>query len=345
MVIHLKYTTIILNLDNLSDNLNYYFFNYNKKIMAVLKNNAYGHGLKEISSFLDTKEEVSYLVVNTIKEGIYLRKNKISKPILILGNLEKKDYFMTLEYNLTISINNLKIFYELLDINYTGKVHVNINTGMNRLGISHTDFNKIITSKLNIEGIYTHYIGSNDDLFTIKKQQQLFHKAIKSIDYKKYIIHDVSSNNVSLLDLKYTTSIRVGLGLYGLNFTTKPVLSLVSPIINIIKINKNESVSYHSSFIAPKDGYIITIPFGYGDGWYKNIEIINKDYIQAGEMTMNYTMFFSEKYPKENEIEIIGPQNKIINLSLLNKISPYEIITKLSPFIHRKLNRKYTSYN
>lgn len=340
MVIHLKYTTIILDFNNLSDNINYYFSTFNKKIMAVIKNNAYGHGLKEIASYLDKKKEVSHLVVNTLKEGIYLRKLKIKKPILILGNIEKNDLSKTLNYNLTISLNNLKIFYELIDNNYPGPLHININTGMNRLGIKENDLSKIINSSLNIEGIYTHYIGGNNDLYSIKKQQELFHKIIKNINYSKYIIHDVSSSNVSLLDLKYTTNIRIGLGLYGLNYFTKPILSIKSPIINIIPIKKNESVSYHSSFIAPKDGYIITIPFGYGDGWYKNIEIISKNYIQAGDMTMNYTMFFTENYPKNNDIEIIGNQNKISNFALINNLTPYEIITKLSPFIHRKVNQK-----
>lgn len=341
MVILLKHTTIILNLEALSENIDYYYQKYNKNIMAVVKNNAYGHGLKEIALYLAKNDRISYLVVNTIKEGLYLRKLKINKPILILGNIEPKDYNKAIKYNLTLSINSLKIFYELLDNNYKGKLHLNINTGMNRLGINNYEFlNKIISSSLNIEGIYTHYKGDENDTYSIKKQQNIFTNFIKQIDYKKYIIHDVSSSNVNILDLTYTSSIRIGLGLYGLNYVTKPILSLVSPIVNIMKIKKNDSVSYHSSFVAPKDGYILTIPFGYGDGWYKNIEIINKDLIQAGNMTMNYTMFFSTCYPKIKEIEIIGTHNKILNMSLISKITPYEIVTKLSPFLTRKVSQK-----
>lgn len=331
---------IVLNLKTLADNIKYYHSTYKKNIMAVIKNNAYGHGLKEISHFLDEDSRINYFVVNTIKEGLYLRKLSIAKPILILGNIEKNDFDICDKYNLTISINNLKLYYELIEFNYKNKVHININTGMNRLGISPYEIYKIINSPLNIEGIYTHYIGGNNDLFNIKRQKKTFNKIISGLNYKNYIIHDVSSNSVSLLDLKYTNSIRIGLGLYGLNFITKPILSLKSPIINIIKVHKNESISYHSSFIAPKDGYILTIPFGYGDGWYKNIEIISKNMIQAGEMTMNYTMFFTEKYPNFKEIEIIGENNKITNMSLLYNLSPYEIITKLSPFIPRIINQK-----
>lgn len=335
MVINLKHTNIILDLDNLRDNINYYFNNFNKKILAVVKNNAYGHGLKEIASYLEKDDRIIYLVVNSISEGIYLRRNNITKNILVLGNPEIIDYKIALKNNLTLSINNVKSFYNFLDNNYKGKLHLNINTGMNRLGISNFDITKILKSSLNIEGIYTHYKGGDSDLYSIKKQKEIFNNYINSIDYKKYIIHDVSTNNVSLLDLKYTNAIRIGLGLYGLTYNTKPILTLKAPIINIIKVSKNESVSYHSSFIAPSDGYILTIPFGYGEGWYKNIEIINKNYIQAGEMTMNYTMFFSKDYPKEKEIEILGSTNKMINISLINKISPYEIVTKLSPFINR----------
>lgn len=340
MVITMKQTNIILDMEALSNNINYYFTTYNKKIMAVIKNNAYGHGIKEISSYLDNDTRINYFVVNTIKEGLFLRNNKITKPILLLGNVEPKDYNLCFKKNLTLSINSLKIFYELLDNEYHGKTHLNVNTGMNRLGVNKEYALRILNSSLNIEGIYTHYIGNEDDFYNIKKQHQIFIDVLSKIDHSKYIIHDVSSNSVSLLDLKYTTSIRLGLGLYGLNYITKPILTLKSPIINIIKVRKNESVSYHSSFIAPKDGYILTIPFGYGDGWYKNIEILNKNFIQAGNMTMNYTMFFTDKYPSIHEIEIIGENNKISNMSMIYKISPYEIITKLSPFINRIVNQK-----
>lgn len=341
MVINLKYTTIILDLDNLGANIEYYYKKYNKKIMAVVKNNAYGHGVKEIALYLDKHEYINYLVVNTIKEGLYLRKINVTKDILILGNVEKDDYNLAIKHNFTLSINSLKIFYELLNTNYQGKLHLNINTGMNRLGVNNYYFiDKILNSSLNIEGIYTHYKGDSNDTYSIKKQQEIFINILKKIDYKKYLIHDVSSSNVELLDLKYTNCLRLGLGLYGLNYITKPILSIESPIINILKVKKNESVSYHSSFIAPSDGYILTIPFGYGDGWYKNIEILHKEHIQAGNMTMNYTMFFSTSYPKTHTIEIIGKTNKILNMSLIHKISPYEITTKLSPFIHRKLNQK-----
>lgn len=336
----MKYNKIILDFDELSNNIEYYKKTYNKKIMAVIKNDAYGHGLIQIASFLNNDERINYYVINNIKEAMYLRKNKINKPILLLGNIDIDDYNICLKNNITISINNLKIFYELLDNDYKGKVHININTGMNRLGINKKDFNKVVNSNLNIEGIYTHYKGGNDDLFSIKKQKKIFDSLISTIDYSKYIIHDVSSNNVSLLSLDYTNSIRLGLGLYGLNFITKPILSLKSPIINIIKVQKNECISYHSSYIVPSDGYIVTIPFGYGDGWYKNIEIIAPNFIQAGEMTMNYTMFFTEKYPNIKEIEIIGKYNKITNISLIYKISPYEIITKLNPFIPRIIHQK-----
>ena len=308
--------------------------------MAVVKNNAYGHGLKEISEYLDKDERIIYLVVNNIKEALYLRNNNIKKDILILGNIEASDITLIIDRNLTISINNIKTFYLLIENEFKGKVHININTGMNRLGISSFDLERIIKSSLNIEGIYTHYIGDENDLINIKLQQEKFINAISKIDYKKYLIHDASTNNVSLLNLDKTNAIRIGLGLYGLKDNLKPILSIKSPIINIIKVKKNEGVSYHSSFIAPKDGYIVTIPFGYGDGWYKNIKIINKDYIQAGDMTMNYTMFFSENYPKNYEIEIIGKYNKISNISLLYNLTPYEIITKISPLILRKVNQK-----
>ena len=308
--------------------------------MAVVKNNAYGHGLKEISEYLDKNEKVIYLVVNNIKEALYLRNNNIKKDILILGNIESNDLPLIKDRNLTISINNIKTFYLLIENEFKGKVHININSGMNRLGIAPFELERILKSSLNIEGIYTHYLGDERDFTNIKLQQEKFINAISKINYEKYLIHDVSSNNVALLNLNYTNAIRIGLGLYGLKENTSPILSIKSPIINVIKIKKNEGVSYHSSFIAPKDGYIVTIPFGYGDGWYKQVKIVNNDYIQAGDMTMNYTMFFSENYPKNFEIEIIGKNNKISNICLLYNLTPYEIITKISPLILRKVNQK-----
>ena len=200
----MKHTNIILNFNNLCDNINYYYNTFNKKIMAVLKNNAYGHGLKEISEYLDKNEKVIYLVVNNIKEALYLRNNNIKKDILILGNIESNDLPLIKDRNLTISINNIKTFYLLIENEFKGKVHININSGMNRLGIAPFELERILKSSLNIEGIYTHYLGDERDFTNIKLQQEKFINAISKINYEKYLIHDVSSNNVALLNLNYT---------------------------------------------------------------------------------------------------------------------------------------------
>ena len=80
--------------------------------MAVVKNNAYGHGLKEISEYLDRDERVIYLVVNNIKEALYLRNNNIKKDILILGNVEANDLPLIKDRNLTISIKNSRFKIE-----------------------------------------------------------------------------------------------------------------------------------------------------------------------------------------------------------------------------------------
>ena len=129
----------------------------NKKIIAVIKSNAYGLGIVEIAKFLES-QNINYFAVATLNEGIELRKNNIKSHILVLEkNNSYKDY---LKYNLIYSLYDLESLKEIIKSNNSLRMHIKFNTGLNRLGLEEKDLEELIDiiklHTLRIEGIFTH---------------------------------------------------------------------------------------------------------------------------------------------------------------------------------------------
>lgn len=338
-------TQIFLNESNLLYNYNYYQKLTNKNVIAIVKSNAYGHGLKEISKVLD-QNNVYMLGVTNINEAIYLRKNHIKSEILILEPILEKDLNNCLFYNLTISITSLKQFFKLKNKSLYSKlkIHLKIDTGMHRLGLNFDEF-KIILNELKnnnkfiLKGIYTHLVSTEIVNNYIINQTKNFQRYINEVKDLNIDIHMCTTSTLKY-DLKDCNTIRIGLGLYGLDSITKPVLEMNSYIINRIKINKNEYAGYHNSFKAKENGYIYTIPFGYSSGILINnkikLKIGNKKIKLVGQKCMNMSLLFSKnKYEEGQIVTIFDEKYSILDFSKQNKRSPYEVTSNLNPFIKR----------
>ena len=333
--------------DNLIYNYQYYKNLSNKNIIAVLKSNAYGHGLIQIARILDSLN-IYMIAISNIKEGIYLRQNGIKAQILILEPIEVKDMLNCYYYHLTPVISSLHQFNKLHKAKFFASIpiHLKIDTGMHRLGIT-IDEAKIIKEKLNtnsnlhLAGLFTHLIGNEIEEGYIKKQKDLFIEVIKLFDYENLCIHIASSSFVKD-DINETNAIRIGLGLYGLKDEefTKQVLNLSSPIINVNEINKGEYAAYDNSFKANNNGYIYTIPLGYSSGILLKYKvkptIDNKTLRVAGRKCMNQTLLFSKNlYFIGQMVEIINEKNTLLSLAKRSNVSIYELISLLNPSIKR----------
>ncbi|MDE5780766.1 MAG: serine racemase VanT catalytic subunit, partial [Lachnospiraceae bacterium] len=294
-------TYLEINLDNLEHNVKVLrkAMMQNCELMAVVKTEAYGHGAFEISTHLN-KMGVRAFAVATIDEGIKLRKYGIDGDILILGytniqrasELKKYDLTQTLgDYDYAKALNNQGIIV---------KVHIKIDTGMHRLGISADDFVKVkrVFSMRNIKvcGIFTHLCCSDsleeDDVLFTRRQIDRFYGLIDVLEGSGITIPKLHiQSSYGLLNYPYLKCdyIRVGIALYGVlsspNHKTKleldlrPVLSLKSKVVLIRSVKEGDSVGYGRNFIAEHDSRIAILPVGYGDGYPRSLSMENSSII------------------------------------------------------------------
>ena len=316
-------------------------YNYLKKpIIAVVKSNAYGHGLVPITNALIHMGVTSFAVA-TLEEAIILRRNFNSITIILLE--PSTEFSKLFSYRITLSVSSMSYLKKVIESNLYFPIHLKLETGLNRLGIYSSQLNECIKilekSKLSIKGVYTHISSEND----YQSQLYLFKKMIIPFnDINNLQIH-ISSSHYLVPD-GISTHYRIGLALYGLCETNvvnlKPILTLKSPIYRVKKVSKNESVGYYNLGKISEEGYIYTIPLGYADGWIQSRVTIayHDNYLkQVGQTCMDLMMLYSPKYIKENEmIEIISPNLNIFELSRYYNESIYQIVTLLSPRIERK---------
>lgn len=327
---------IEIYLKNIIDNYKKITTYTKKNVIAVIKDNAYGHSLIHVGRTL-ASNNVFMLAVSNISEAILLRKNMIFSPLLLLGRCDDAKTIYSLKITQGVSsLNQLRI---LAKQNVPISIHLEIETGMHRLGIDQNEIldaiNIIKNSKLKLKGIYTHFCSQDNT-----QQKEIFKNIIDTYFYQdKLIIHSQASNFINE-ELSYCNTIRVGLALYGYNpyLELKPSLRLICPIIRIQKINKDVDVGYDYIEKTPNNGYILTLPFGYSHGLSRLKTLCffyqNKIYYQIGKQCMDMTMFFSKENIPLEEVEIIS-SNNTNNLISLNNENIYYILSSLSPNIKR----------
>lgn len=213
------------------------------------------------------------LAVATIDEAIALTSTKISKPINILGNIDKSHeaYYHTNIYPTIACIDDIKY---LLAQNFSGKVNVKVNTGMNRIGVKITELKSIICflleNNLQMKSIFTHFYNSSD-IESVKKQFKVF-KCIQK-DYSATVdqFHACASNCLDLPSEYHLNMVRVGLAMYGYgNSNLLPAMTVKTNILQIINVKQGENIGY-GDIKALKNCTIAAIRAGYGDGFRRKL--------------------------------------------------------------------------
>ncbi len=287
------------------------------KIMAVVKANAYGHGAVEISK-LAVSLGADYLAVAIPEEGVELRENGISAPILVFTPPFEHQIELFFKYSLTPTIatfesaEKFNSFAEKFgsEIN----CHIKIDTGMGRIGVNYKDAVNFIQKvhsefeNLYIEGVYTHFATSDERDKTFALEQfQKFMTVLRTLDdsgIKIPLKHCANSGAILDLPETYLDMVRPGIMLYGyypslevLNkIELKPVMKLKSKISFIKEVEPGTSISYGRRFIAKEKTKIVTIPIGYADGYRRQltnlgkVEIDGKIFPVVGTVTMDQIM-------------------------------------------------------
>lgn len=264
-------TKIQNNIQNIIKNHNNYEYYF-----GIVKADSYGLG---VGNTIDTviKGGCNYLAVATYEEAINIRNYKKETPVLCLGPIPKEYIEECIKNNITITINSLEYLNEIIDlINKEVKVHIKLNTGMNRLGISNKEELKKVyeileNKKVNIEGIYSHiYDACNKEKY--ERQIEKYQELIKEIDITKIKIRHIAASEtiVNYEKPKYINGCRLGLIMYG--FTNckernlESTFKLKSEIIQINELKCGETVGYGGIYTAKGKEKIAVIPIGYEDG-------------------------------------------------------------------------------
>ncbi len=271
-------------------------------IMAVIKADAYGHGaLPCAKAAVDSG--VDYLGVGIIEEGIELRKNGVTDPILILGSIFPDEAADLVRHDLATILCTPHLAETLAkEAEKQGKtvnVHIKVDTGMNRLGVLPENLLPLIKTinnlpNLKLEGLSTHFSSADDEDTSITTQQmELFQKTLSELQKAGVTMPPLThlANTSALLRFPESRSkmVRPGLILYGAlpspvlnpvvqeicqkenleNF--QPVMQWKSRIILLKSVQKGQPLSYSRKHFTQKNSLIATLPIGYADGLNRNL--------------------------------------------------------------------------
>ena len=336
-------------------------------LMAIIKANAYGHGMLGIANVLNDK--VDYFGVSSLAEARELRKYKILKPILLLGPLLKDEYSEAMKLELTFTVSAMHYLYELdyiaKKLNIKAKVHLKIDTGMGRWGFVYKDaYSQIRDIKklqnIEAEGLFTHFpVADNIDFDYTERQIELFSLLIdelkkEGIEFK--YLHAANSAGIVNFNDSHLNMVRPGIMLYGYlpnramqnKIDLKPAIMLKARISLIKIFSASRGVSYGRKYLTKNATRIAVVPIGYGEGYpyalagKAEVLINGKRYPVAGSISMDYIMIDlndDTSIQVGDEVVLLGESGKdeITAHELADKANTicYEILTGLNNNIPR----------
>lgn len=263
----------------------------NCRLMAVVKANAYGHGAVMVSRYLN-RIGVNAFAVATIDEGIALRKNGVYGEILVLGYTDVSRAKELCRYHLIQTVIDYDYALMLNKQKYSLKVHIKVDTGMHRLGISNEDIDKISgvfhMDRLQVCGIFTH-LNAADDL-----SKEAVNYTSGQIRRFYMVLHELKKRGITIPKVHIQSSYgllnypklrcdyaRIGIALYGclstlndktrLTLDLRPVLSLKTKVAIIKQVSEGEGIGYGMDFHVSRDSRIAILPLGYADGLPRNL--------------------------------------------------------------------------
>ena len=306
-----------INLENIAYNMRSIRKNTpkDKKLLAVVKADAYGHGSVMIAPTL-LASGADMLGVASIDEGVDLRQAKVNCDILVLGAVPVWAVESAVNADLITAIfskEHLAACKQAFE--RTGKrpkVHVKLDTGMNRIGVSVDDAVEFINEVrkadyIDFGGVFTHLANAENREKT-QIQIDRWNSVISQIDTTGLLLHILNTAGAMCYDVPNSNMYRAGIGIYGLypdlpddglirKPDLKPVMSLKARIVNIHEAHDGEGISYGHTFTAHGSRKIATVPLGYADGVPRGLSnkisgnLNGKDVLQVGNITMDQMMF------------------------------------------------------
>ena len=335
------FSKIFLSKEKLNKNIKFMKKITPGKICAMIKANAYGHGLREILPLLAC--EIDYFGVSNEEEAL-LAREITDKTIIVFGMCD--DYKLCMEREISFAVFSLEHVKQIVNLakktHLYPKMHLCVNSGMNRYGLqTMREYLKIIeylkTNNITLEGLYTHFSSLTTDRNYTKKQREIFATYINKLPkYWNTIIH-IGGGKAIFEDLRADVY-RMGIELYGYEVEgVEPILTIESQIVSLQNVNKGEHVGYLCGFSACKDMVVATIPLGYADGFPRQISnqyyvyINGKKARSCGNICMDTFMVDVSDIHCQLGDKVCLMQDAHQLASLINS-TEYEVLTNLNKF-------------
>ncbi|PKL39675.1 MAG: alanine racemase [Spirochaetae bacterium HGW-Spirochaetae-1] len=316
-----------------------------KKILLPVKADAYGHGIVEVSRYVEKNSLIDMLGVATLDEGIELRNAGIRLPILVLGLIipNEESIQAILDYDLTQVVANILLPTKISHLarlkGKKARVHLKVDTGMGRIGCRPEDAAEIAVDvasleSIQLEGICTHFpVADEEDTAFTTRQIKTFANILIQVEKQGIHIplrHSSNSAGIVYFQDETVNMIRPGIMSYGyfpapgidLNgVKLEPAMSLKSCIIFSKRVSKGVALSYGLTYTTPADSNIATIAIGYGDGYSRSLSnrakviIRGKTYPVVGRVTMDQLLINlgNDDYPLGEEVTLFGREIVTIN--------------------------------
>lgn len=299
----------------------------NAMLLAVVKTNAYGHGILEVSRAA-VEAGVDRLGTTSVEEGILLRKNGIKLPIQLLSAILPEQVSDIVAFDLIASVSTECYAQALskaaIEQNKVARVHLKIDTGLHRFGIEPAEAIEFCNScydlpRLEWEGIYTHFSSADDrDWVTTEKQFYLFMNTVSELNEAGFIfsIHHAGGSTIAIerADM-YLDMVRPGIALFGYPptldqekmITLKPVMKLTTKILQIKNIQANTPVGYGGNYRTKSPVIVALLPLGHGDGYKKALSNKGEVLVKGrrakivGTISLDQTIIDVSHIPNVNE--------------------------------------------
>ncbi len=364
----------LIDLDNIDHNITQIenVIKAPQGIYAVIKADGYGHGAVPIAKVLESHDKVKGYAVATAEEAMQLQDAGIKKDILVIGYTFPYAYEEMIKRGIRLTVFRDDMLEQLEEtakrLSKNAIVHIKVDTGMSRIGISpYDDGLWLIRKALNlehieVEGVFTHFARADEtDKKSANEQYELFRSFVEGVEeetgFKFKVKH--CSNSAAIIEMPYAhmDAVRAGIILYGLwpsdevdkkKIDIRPVMSLISHITFIKTVPKGTPISYGGTFVTERPTVVATIPVGYADGYPRALS--NKSYVLIhgkkapvlGRVCMDQLMVDVTFIPEAKEsdtVTLIGKDgDEVITMESLSDLSDhlnYELVCDIGKRVPR----------
>lgn len=333
-----------------------------KEIIAVVKANAYGHGAVRIAKAA-IGAGASRLAVAILDEAVELRRAGIEEPILVMGYTPSAQGGIAASLQVALAVfdesNILGLAAAAQNTDFPLVLHLKVDTGMGRLGVGYQEAVALAKFASNrpgciLEGIFTHLAAADTDAAYTQLQIKRFKGVLADLERAAIdipVVHGANSAAILSYPAGYFSAVRLGLAMYGLSpfpeadkFMMRPLMTLKARVSQAKWLTAGSPVGYGQHYVTKRDTYLITLPFGYADGYPRSLSnkgavwVRGQELPLVGDICMDQCMADATALPhiqRDDEVIIWGGPIPAARVARLADTIVYETVAALSNRVPR----------